>query len=329
MADTRIGIIGGGGIAREHCRAYRAVGGARIVAVAEVDEARGQEFAREQNCVWHSDWRALLDRPDIDAVSICLPHSLHAAATIDAARAGKDILCEKPIATALDDADAAIAACHAAGVRLMVGHTHRFRREHIVALELLRSGAIGQVHQVRDVIWAGREAIVPLGWRGVNVLNGGGVFMDNGIHAADRLIWWVGARPTWVAARMSRATTIVEGEDLGVALIGFANGVTATLEQSFAVPRDAGQCDATFVGSEGVLRVETWRGLGYARIGEAWKAIALPEGGLNGFDAEIAEFLSAIREKRAPSVTGEDGRAALELIQAIYRSARSGTSIDL
>lgn len=325
----KVAILGAGGIGREHLRAYRA-NGATVVAVAEVDEPRGRAFADEAGAVWYADWRELLDKADVEAVSVCLPHSLHAAATLDAAAAGKHVLCEKPVATSLEDADRMIAACREAGVTLMVGHTHRFRLEHVVAKELLDRGEIGRVVQVRDTIWAGRaDPKASIGWRGRAALNGGGIFMDNGIHAADRLLWWVGAPAAWVAAGMGRMTELTDAEDHGVALIGFTNGVVATLEEVLSVPRGAGECYAQFLGSEGVLRVDTWQRLRIARGGGDFEDVALPKDRLNGFDAEIVEFMAAVRERRRPLVTGEDGRAALALVRAIYDAAASGEVVRL
>src|SRR5262245_15564103 len=329
VSTLRIGLFGAGTIARAHARAYTSAD-ARVVALAEVDPERGRRLADELGAAWFADWLHLLERSEVDAVSICLPHSLHAPAALDAAAAGKHVLCEKPIATTLVDADRMIAARRRAGVTLMVGHTHRFRLEHVVARELLAGGEIGRVVQVRDTIWAGRaDPRAPLGWRGARALNGGGVFMDNGVHAADRLRWWLGADATWVAAATGRAGEVVEGEDHGVALIGFAGGVTATLEQALLAPRGAGECYAQFLGSEGALRVDTWQGLRIARGGGDWEEVPLPTDRPNGFDAEIQEFVAAVRERRAPSVTGEDGRAALELIQAIYRAVENGRVVRL
>jgi predicted dehydrogenase len=324
-----IGVLGAGAIARAHVRSYGKLDGCRLVAVAEVDEARGRAFAAECGATWHRDWRDVLARQDVHAVSVCLPHALHAAAVLDAAAAGKHVLCEKPIATTLADADRMVAACRRAGVTLMIGHTHRFRLEHIKAKELLDGGAIGRVVQVRDVIFAGRDTLTPLGWRGVSALSGGGVFMDNGVHAADRLRWWVGGEVAWVAARTGRASALVEGEDHGVALLAFRNGVTATLEQALAVPRAAGACYAEFLGSEGVLRVDTWQRLQVTIRGRPWEDVPLPGDAPEGFDAELGEFIAALREGRPPSVTGEDGRAALELIQAIYAAARADAPVML
>jgi predicted dehydrogenase len=326
---TGIGIIGGGGIARAHAQAYRNLRDCRVVAVAEVDEARGRAFAAEFGVPWVPDWADVLARPDVDAVSICLPHSLHAPAAVDAAAAGKHVLCEKPIATTLADADRIIEACARAGVTLMVGHTHRFRLEHVKARELLHGGAIGRVLQARDVIFAGRDEPRPIGWRGVAAMAGGGVFMDNGVHAADRLRWWLGDDVAWVAARTGRAGDLTEAEDHGVALLAFRSGVGAALEQALSVPRAAGACYAEFVGSEGVLRVDTWQRLRLARRGRPWEEVPLPAGVPDGFDAELGEFLAALREGRRPTVSGEDGRAALEVILAIYEAARTDAPVTL
>jgi len=108
--DLGVGLFGAGVIAREHALAYRAAA-ARVLAVADVDEARARALADEVGADWTTDWRGVLDRADVTAVSVCTPHNLHARAVLDAAAAGKHVLCEKPIATNLGDADRMIAAC--------------------------------------------------------------------------------------------------------------------------------------------------------------------------------------------------------------------------
>jgi predicted dehydrogenase len=328
---VNVGLLGAGGIARLHALAY-ARAGCRIVAVADVDAARGRALADQFGAEHVPEWGGVLGRGDVEAVSVCLPHNLHAAAVLAAAAAGKHVLCEKPIATSLADADRMIAACRAAGVTLMIGHTHRFRPEHLRAKELLDGGAIGPLLQVRDVILAGRDELTPLGWRGSLAASGGGVFIDNGVHTADRLRWWVGAEVAWVAARTGRAHSLVEGEDYGLAMIAFRGGLAASVEQSLIAPLAAAECYALFLGRDGALRVDTWGGLRIARRGQAWEDVPLPAGSASGevgFDAEIAEFVAALRERRRPSVTGEDGRAALEIILAIYQSAAEDRPVAL
>jgi len=326
----------GEAVPHSHAGAYFLEPRATVVGVCDLKPELLERFQTDWGATFpeargYTDYRELLAEQHPDLISVVTSDHRHARIVLDAIAAGvKGVFCEKPIATTLADADRMIAACRRAGVTLMVGHTHRFRLEHIVAKELLEGGQIGRVVQVRDAIWAGRaDPRAPLGWRGARALNGGGVFMDNGVHAADRLRWWLGAEAAWVAAAVGRAGEVVEGEDHGAALIGFAGGALATLEQALVVPRGAGECYAQFLGSEGALRVDTWQGLRIARGGGEWEEVPLPTDRPNGFDAEIREFVAAVRERRAPSVSGEDGRAALELIQAIYRAAESGQVVHL
>jgi len=327
--DLRIGIIGAGGIGRVHATTYGRRENCQVVAVADVDAERGGRLAAEVGASYYSTAAQLFAEASLDAVSVCLPHALHVEAALQAAAAGKHILCEKPIATTLADADRMIDACRAAGVLLMIGQTHRFYPTHVSGRQMLREGTIGRLLFVNDVIWAAREGNEPRAWRSDVAQNGGGIFMDNGIHAADRLRWFLESEPTWIAAQVGHGRGILAGEEHGTALLGFASGVTATLQEAIGVPRSAGCCYLEFVGTEGVLRVDTWGGLKIRRPGQPEQSLEVPGDLLPGFDAEIAEFLQAIRENRPPAVTGQDARKSLALILAIYESARAGRSITV
>jgi predicted dehydrogenase len=323
-----VGIVGAGTIGRIHAEAYARQPNCAVVAVADVDAERGQRLAEPFGATYFPSLNHLLAGARVDAVSVCLPHALHAEAVLMAAAAGKHVLCEKPIATTLDDADRMIAACRESKVTLMIGHTHRFYPEHVRARQLLDEGAIGRVLFANDVIWAGHEG-GSLQWRGSVALNGGGIFMDNGIHAADRLRWFLGSEVAWVTARTGRGRGIVEGEEHGTALLGFANGVTATLQEALGVPRSAGCCYVELIGTEGALRVDTWQGLRISQPGQPWQDVEIPKDWPAGFDAEIGEFVAAIREGRPSIVPGEEGRRSLALIQAIYRAAETGEVVRL
>jgi predicted dehydrogenase len=301
----------------------------RILGVVDVDAGRGQKLADQVGARYYPTVSTLVANPEIQAVSVCLPHALHAEVTMAAAAAGKHVLCEKPIATSLEDADRMIRACRDAGVKLMIGHTHRFRPEHLKARELLDEGAIGQVLYANDVIWSGRDGDESLQWRGLVAQNGGGIFMDNGIHAADRLRWWLRSEVTSVAARIGRGRGLLEGEENGTALLGFDSGATAVLQQAIGTPASSGCCYVEFVGTDGVLRVDTWQGLKISLREKPWEPVEYAKDGLGGFDLELFEFVSAIRENHEPPVTGEDGRAALAIIGAIYESARKRTTVEL
>ena len=329
MESVNIGFAGTGGIARSHARGLAEVPQARIVAAADVNEAAVREFASAHGVAQvETDYRAVVDNPAVDAVIICLPHALHGEAAIAAAQAGKHVLCEKPLGVSVAECDAIIAACEAAQVNLMVGHTHRFMLEHLRALELLRAGAIGDVLHIHDSV-TGATRHKDLGWRGVPALAGGGVFMDNGVHSADRLRWWIGSEVTAVTANIGHYGARTEGEDFGVAHLEFANGATATMEISLIAAPAMGRCRAEVTGANGAMEIATWRHLKVTGAeDQEWETMTFPRD-RSQFIREDGEFVTSILEQRAPSVTGEDGKRAVAIIQGIYAASESGERVRL
>ncbi len=329
MDVVNVGFAGTGGIAQSHARGLAAVPQARIVAAADVRAEAVREFAAAYDVPQaETDYRAVLDNPAVDAVIICLPHALHGPAAIAAAQAGKHVLSEKPLGVTVAECDAIIAACREADVNLMVGHTHRFIHEHLRAMELLRAGAIGDVLHIHDsVIGATRHK--DLAWRGVRALAGGGVFMDNGVHSADRLRWWIGSEVTAITARVGHYGARTEGEDHGVAHLEFANGATATMEISLIATPTMGRCRAEVTGSNGAMEIATWRHLRVAGADdEEWETLTFPRD-RSQFIREDGEFVASILEARAPSVTGEDGKRAVAIVQGIYEASASGKTVYL
>jgi predicted dehydrogenase len=326
MATLNIGIIGAGGMGKVHAAAYRKLPEVAVAVVADTDRARGEAVAAEFGAQYVADYQAMFDR--VDAVSVCLPHTLHRAAWEAAAAAGKHILCEKPLATTVADCAAIVAAARSAHVLLMIGLTHRFLPENMLVKDLLDAGAIGDVVMAQDTILAGVPA-AGLGWRGTLALAGGGVFMDNGVHAVDRLRWWLGSDVVWVAGRVANRLHISEGEDTGQALLAYANGAQATVTQSRAVARPASTSVTELVGTQGVIRVHSWGEVQIARAGAtAWETVPVTRT-RSGHEGEIAEFVAAVREGRPPSVSGEDGAIAVETVLAIYRASERGVVVHL
>ncbi len=320
----KVGIIGGGGMGKRHTDAYRKLPDVEVVAIAEVDPQRGAAFAAEYGVGHVANYLDILDR--VDAVSVCLPHTLHRAACEAAAAAGKHILCEKPLATTLTDCDAIIGAARRSGVLLMTGQTHRFLPENRTVKKLLEAGEIGENVMAQDTILGTPGE---LGWRGKVALSGGGVFLDNGVHAVDRLRWWLGAEVSWLAARIGNWLQTNEGEDTGQALLGYSNGVHATVTQSRAVARPAATSVTEIVGTRGAIRVHSWGDVHLARQGATtWERVEFPRPA-SGHEAELAEFVAAVREGRPPAVTGEDGAIAVETVLAIYQASEQGQVVRL
>jgi len=317
----RYGIVGCGGIAKAHAEAILKVSGSRIVAVGDMIPDPARSMAKQLGCEWYTEYEAFLERDDMDAVVICTPHAAHARQCISAAEAGKHVLCEKPIATTLEDADSMISACRKAGLTLMIGQTHRFYPENVKAWQMIRDGEIGEVLSLSDSILSGPA----VGWRLNRELAGGGIFMDNGVHSVDRLRWWSGGEVSSVSAMMRSKKPSAEVEDDGVAFLRLSNGASGSILLSRST-LGVGECVAKIVGTKGVLLVETWRSLKLGR--ESWVGIPW-DASVGGLEAEHREFQRAIREGTPPVVTGEEGRENLRTVLAIYESSQKETEIKL
>lgn len=327
METVNIGFVGTGGNSQSHARGLAGVPQARIVAAADVNETAVGDFAVAHDVAdVHTDYRAVLENPAVHAIVISLPHALHGEVAIAAAQAGKHVLCEKPLGVSVSECDAIIAACRDARVNLMVGHTHRFIHEHLRAQELLQAGAIGDVLHIHDSIQSPNRQ-KDMGWRGKKDLAGGGVFMDNGVHSADRLRWWIGAEVTTITAKVGHYGACTEGEDHGVAHLEFANGATATMEISLIAAPVLGRCRAVVTGSAGAMEIATWRHLKVAAAeAEEWETFTFPQN-RSQFMREDGEFVASILEQRPPSVTGEDGKRAVAIVQGIYAASASGKTV--
>jgi predicted dehydrogenase len=314
----RVGLIGAGRVAERHAEAYAAQPGATVVALAEPDRAHGEVFASRLGAAWHPSAEALLAADVVDAVSVCAPHDVHREIAVTAAEHGVHVLLEKPIATTLEDADAILSAADRAGTTLMVGFVHRFRTEAAEAKRLVAAGAIGEPATALDRFCSlGGPHPPPWVWSRDHA--GGGVLMYGGIHGVDRLLWLLEDEVDSVAARTHAYGGYGDVEDGLVAMLGFRRGATAALfENSPPYGRPGGWATELF-GAEGAIRIQTgvWVEL-TTRSGTVTVA-AEDEG---HFEREIAEFVSAIAEARAPSVTGRDGRDALAVALAVYEAAR-------
>lgn len=324
-----IGIIGAGGIARAHLKAYHEVPDVEVKAVFDVDGKKAEEIAGEFGVEAVSDLRALLARSDIDAVSICTPHAAHESNAMAAAGAGKHILCEKPLSTTSESGRRIVEAARRAGVILMVAQTHRFWPANVKVKELLEEGVVGEIVQVTDTIFSNYPVGSTIPWRFVREVSGGGVFIDNGVHAVDRLRWWLGSEVETVYAKTLTAKYDLEVENNGLALLTFECGVPAALHLSMIAPEQAALCRAEFLGTQGILRVDTWGEIRLAQSGtNTWERIEYPAEP-SGVTRQIAEFVQSVVQGREPSVPGEEGLRSLAVIEAIYRSAAEGRAVTV
>jgi len=343
-----LGIIGCGVIAPFHARAAEELPNLRLVAVADtVAEAaarRGAEFGVDH----HADVDALLERADVDVVSVCVPSGLHAEVGVRAAAAGKHVIVEKPIDVTLEAADRLIAACGRHGVGLTVISQHRFAAGVVRLRELIDAGRLGRLVLGDALIkWYRTQGYYDSGaWRGTWSLDGGGCLMNQGVHYTDLLQWMMGPVDRVFARCTTAAHEGIEVEDVALALIHFTSGAVGVLEASTAVyPGLPERLEVT--GTGGTVIVEsgrvracelkdekgetpaygaTLRSEAVAEAGAAADPAAISHA---GHRAQIADFLESIEAGRPPLVTGEEARKPLELILAVYLSAREGREVPL
>lgn len=343
MQDVGVGIIGSGFIAALHAEALRRVPAARLAGVASPGEGTAAKFAARHGVPFSSrDYRDLLDRPDIDLVSLCLPNHLHCRAALDAAAAGKHVICEKPLCVTLDEADQMIAACREAGVLLMYAEELCFAPKYVRAAELAREGALGKIYLVKQ---SERHDGPHSPWFWDAGLSGGGVTLDMGCHAIEFFRWILGKPP--IESVFGNLSTVAhadrtEGDDSAVLLIQFEGGALGLAEEGWAKP--GGMDDrAEIYGTGGVtyadllhgssLTTFSTTGYGYsvekAPPTQGWSFTMFEEIWNYGFPQELEHFVHCVQHSAAPMETGEDGRAVLEAIYAAYWSARSGQQVPL
>ena len=268
----------------------------------------------------YGSYEELLADPEIDAVYNPLPNHLHVPWTIEAARSGKHVLCEKPMATTTSDARAFIKTAEENGKILAVAYQRHGEGKFIRAREMIRNGVIGDVRLVHVIIAQDCLGIFQPGasWRADPALSGGGHFMDTGSHINDILLWTTGLEPKQVHAFIGEEGTQV---DVNTSIsVEFANGAVGSLSYTSQSPE--WREEFTFYGSEGVMRFGAAEPLMVHRKGED---IILPRAASGG-KSPAQNFIDAIQGHAAVQAPPICGLRVAQLTEAAYASAKSGKS---
>ncbi|MBZ6076684.1 Gfo/Idh/MocA family protein [Microvirga puerhi] len=315
-----VGIIGAGHFGAVHARAMRQVAGVRLVASCRSDKDAGAAFAAEHGGKSYDDWRALIDDPAVDAVLIATPHHLHEDIAIGAARAGKHILLEKPMAPTLSTCTAIADAAEAGGGKLMIGHVMHFALPCLKAKAIVDSGVIGE--PVLGSSW-----MIKL-WMESNRrpwhlarASGGGMLMTAGIHALDRLIWLMGQPVTGVTAMMGSYFHDQEADDSALIGLRFANG---RIGQVASVGyRDGAMSFAMdLVCEKGTIRIDFDRGV-FLGQGAQWTEVPgsfEPDWMDRAVEREWEAMTASIVNDTPPPVSGTYGRHMIACIEAAYQA---------
>ena len=338
---VKVGLVGYGFMGRTHVECYGASGKAQIVAVTDVEADRRAEASSKLGCEAYESVEAMLSGADLDAVDVCTPTYLHEEHVIAAARAGKQVFCEKPLSLSIESCDRMISAVNSAGVMLMVGHVVRFWPDCIVLKSILDSGRLGKP------VWASaRRLSAPATWAWQGWLQdparSGGAILDLHIHDLDFLSWILG-RPSQVVTSGIRTQTGAFDTALST-LIGQSAG-TSQAEGSLAMPDGFPFTNQLMVVCEnGSVSFDltasptlTVRPAGAAHEHPdvpAPVAGSASSGGnissLGGYYNEIVYFLDCIESGRQPeTITPEDAAFAVRLCLAARESAETGKVVNV
>ncbi len=348
MRGIGFGIIGCGAIAPLHAQSIAQVENARLVAVADVFEERARALGAQYGAEAYSDYRELLKRRDVDAVSLCVPSGMRLELAQACAAAGKHILAEKPLEVTTERVDQVVRATDRAGVRLACIFQYRFADGPQQVKQALSEGRFGRLVLGDAYIkWFRSQEYYESGsWRGTRQLDGGGVLMNQGIHQIDLLLWFMGPVRSVLARKGLIGHEGLDVEDTACALLEFHNGAMGVIEGSTAVwPGQPARVEVH--GTEGSIALDdgelrSWRFRHEQPQDEQIRGAFGPESAfgsganepirnlkVEGHRRQFEDFVRAIMDSRPPRIDGREARHAVQLIEAIYRSADSGASVDV
>jgi predicted dehydrogenase len=339
VAELGIGILGSGYMGRTHAECIaKHVTRAKLVAVA--GGRRAPALAADYGIEAEPDYAALLARPDVEAVLIATPHADHCEQVLAAAAVGKHVLVEKPMATSVADCTRMIEACRAAGVRLEVIQTQRFRGAIWRTRDLVANGAIGKprMFQGRSLFidyvvdsspWAGRP-------------ENGGAFLDTAVHVFDLMRVVLGSEATDVFATLKTFGPAPDHALNAMIQLQFESGVMAQHWMAYEMPKPSlpdHQHRYVVVGETGIIDVDAYGKVQLGRDG-IWTTVweqppidyvnrPLDPVRLEAFFTQTQAFVDDVLDRRPDTVSGAEGRAAVALVEACWQSSRTGAPVRM
>jgi len=338
----RFALVGCGRISKKHLEAIEASENAELAAVCDIDLKRAESVGLKYGVPHYDSYDEMLKNESVDIVNILTPSGLHAAQTIDIVKKyRKHVICEKPMALKLEDADKMIQACDESGVKLFIVKQNRFNIPVQKAREALEAGKFGKmvlgtvrVRWCRDQAYYDNDA-----WRGTWALDGG-VISNQASHHIDLLEWMLG-EPVSVMAKTATFLANIEVDDTCVAIIKFKNGALGVVEATTATrPKDLegslsllGEKGSVVIGGFAVNRMETWNFSDEteSESREILKKYAETPPNVYGFGHQryLEHVIDSLSNNRRALVDGLEGRKSLELINAMYESAETGKEVFL
>lgn len=339
MTELRLGLLGSGYMGRTYAECIAKYNNrGKLVAVAGGTRASG--LAADYSVAHEPTYEALLGRSDVDAIVISTPHGAHRDQVVKAAQHGKHVLVEKPMATSVADCDSMITACRKAGVILEVVKTIRFRGVIVRAKRLIDEGKLGQIRMIRGQSLATGYFTTEKPW--ATEEGQGGPSLDMGTHNFDLMRFFTGSEAKLVFGQVVSYSPLKTLGLSAMTQITFKNGVMAQQWTCFEMPPPNipdSYHRYTVVGEKGILEID---GYGALRLGtgDSWETVweqppmdffnrPLDWVRLEAFATQTQHFIDDILDGRPPMTTGEDGRAAVEIVEASWLSTQKGIAVKL
>lgn len=344
LEKVGIGVVGVG-IGSYHIQGYKQCPEAEVVAVCDVNQARAQATADQYGIAnVYTDYAEMLNRSDIDAISVCTPNFLHAPMAIAAFEAGKHVICEKPLAMTPAEGEAMVAAAKKSGKLFMTAFNNRFRGDTQVLKKFIENGDLGDIYFAKTG-WIRRKGVPGMGsWFTRKSMSGGGPLIDIGVHVLDLTLWLMG-NPKAVTATgttyakfgptgngsgswgVADASGGFDVEDLASAFIRLDTGATIMLEASWASHVKGDAIYTNLCGTKGGADLEPLRI--YTDMNGVPSDITPSFPQLAGHLMEIRHFVDCLTKGTELISTGEHGLEVVRILDAIYTSAAQGKEVSL
>lgn len=349
-APLGFALVGCGMIARFHARALAEIPGARVAGLVSRSPANAQSLLAETNtpaCPVFATVEEAVRAPGVDVVVITTPSGAHLEPAVTAAAAGKHVVVEKPLEITGPRCERIIEACDQHGVKLCTIFPSRFADANVTLKAAVDAGKFGRLTlgEAANKWWRSQAYYDDGGWKGTQALDGGGALMNQAIHNVDLLLWLMGPAASVCGLTATLAHERIEVEDTAVAAIRFRSGalgvLTATTSVHPGYPKQIavhGDKGSAVIEQEDVLKWDFAPATpDDAAVKERFAAKVGASGGAadpkaishEGHRRQLADFVAAIRENRAPKVDGREGKRAVELICAVYESNRTGRVVTL
>jgi predicted dehydrogenase len=310
----KIGIIGAGIICESHVRSIERMENVSLKAIADIVVEKALAFTEPLGANAYVDYKEMIEKEDLDAVIINLPHKLHREATLFAAEHGAHVLVEKPMAANSEDCKAMIKGAEENNVKLMIAHIQRYFSHNIKVKELVDSGELGDLVAITDTRNIHYFHDKRPRWFLDKEIAGGGIFMNLGAHCLDKIIWTAGSKVKKIEGKATYHEKRFNVEGSAQAFLELENGVTASITcTGYKVPPYQ---ETHYYFTNGAIK-KCDEGLLVSRETGPFEKIEL-EGNDDAFFMQLKDFIDSIQENKEPAIPGEYGLEVIQAIEKVY-----------